>query len=120
MAKPAERAHSRAAVEAIAVIGRLIRLGRSENRMTAQELAERAGISRALLHRIERGDPSCSIGAVFEAATIVGVPLFDMGNGANVPHVSALINSHSRNRAVHSVAPQRVSRRKSSTVKDDF
>lgn len=30
------------------------------------------------MQRIERGDPRCGIGAVFEAATIVGVPLFDL------------------------------------------
>jgi len=40
-------------------------------------LASRAGISRALLRRIERGDPSCSIGVVFEVATIGGSSLFD-------------------------------------------
>jgi transcriptional regulator with XRE-family HTH domain len=45
--------------------------------MTAQELAERAGISRALLYRIERGDLRSSIGAVFEAAAVAGVPLFE-------------------------------------------
>jgi transcriptional regulator with XRE-family HTH domain len=45
--------------------------------LTAADLAARAGISRALLARIERGDPGCSIGAVFEVATICGVPLFD-------------------------------------------
>ncbi|WP_415516880.1 helix-turn-helix transcriptional regulator [Gluconobacter oxydans] len=39
------------------------------------ELAERVGISRSLLQRIERGDLTCSIGVVFEAAYIVGVPL---------------------------------------------
>jgi transcriptional regulator with XRE-family HTH domain len=41
-------------------------------------LAARAGVSRALLQRIERGDPGCSIGAVFEVASICGVPLFEM------------------------------------------
>jgi hypothetical protein len=34
-------------------------------------------ISRSLLQRIERGDPGCSIGAVFEVAAICGVPLFE-------------------------------------------
>lgn len=120
MAKPVERAHSRIALEAIAVIGRLIRLGRSEHRMTAQELAERAGISRALLYRIEHGDPSCSIGAVFEAATIVGVPLFEVGSSQGANNASSLINPHNRNRAVHSSGSLRVGRRKPATVKDDF
>ena len=55
----------------------LIREARKERRMTAQELAERAGISRGLLQRIEKGDLKCEIGVVFEAAAIVGVRLFD-------------------------------------------
>ncbi|HYJ30187.1 MAG TPA: helix-turn-helix transcriptional regulator [Allosphingosinicella sp.] len=55
----------------------MIRAGRIERKLTAEELAARAGISRALLYRIENGDPSCSIGAMFEAATIAGVPLFE-------------------------------------------
>ncbi len=45
--------------------------------MTAADLAVRAAISRSLLQRIERGDPGCSIGAVFEVAAICGVPLFE-------------------------------------------
>ena len=32
---------------------------------------------RDLAHRIEKGDPGCAIGAVFEVAAIVGVRLFD-------------------------------------------
>ena len=45
--------------------------------MTAQELADRAGISRGLLQRIEKGNLKCQIGAVFEVATLVGIKLFD-------------------------------------------
>jgi len=56
--------------------------------MTAQALSERAGISRGLLHRIERGESGCSIGAVFEAAAIVGVPLFEGERSSLVGRVS--------------------------------
>jgi transcriptional regulator with XRE-family HTH domain len=45
--------------------------------MTAADLAARAGISRSLLQRIERGDAGCAIGSVFEVATICGVALFE-------------------------------------------
>ena len=77
MAKPTDRSYSRYALEAIELLGQLVRINRIERKMTAHDLAERAGISRALLHRIERGDPGCSIGAVFECAAVVGVPLFE-------------------------------------------
>ena len=45
--------------------------------MTAEALAERAGVSRGLLHRVEAGDPGVSIGAAFELAAVLGLPLFD-------------------------------------------
>ncbi len=45
--------------------------------MTAQDLADRAGISRGLLQRIEKGNLKCQIGAVFEVASLVGLKLFD-------------------------------------------
>jgi transcriptional regulator with XRE-family HTH domain len=77
MAKPQHRAYSKYSMEALALLGQLIRAGRIERKITSEELASRAGISRALLWRIEKGDPSCAIGAVFEAAAIAGVPLFE-------------------------------------------
>ena len=47
--------------------------------MTEADLASRAGISLVLLRPIGRGDPGCSIGVVFEVATIGGLCLFDQG-----------------------------------------
>ncbi len=76
MSKPTQRATSRYALEAARLLGQLIRIGRIERKITTADLAARAGISRALLYRIERGDLGCSVGATFETAAIVGVPLF--------------------------------------------
>lgn len=58
-------------------MGLAVRRGRIERKLTIEELAERAGISRGLIQRIERGEMSCAIGAVFEVAAIVGIRLFD-------------------------------------------
>ena len=69
--------HSKYTSEAVALLGKVIRMKRIERRMTAADLAERCRISRMMLYRIERGDLRCHIGAVFEAAKIVGVPLFN-------------------------------------------
>lgn len=77
MAKPVNRAYSSYAREALVLLGNLVKEGRRARRFTAGELAERAGISRPLLRRIEAGDPGCGIGAVFEVAAIVGIPLFE-------------------------------------------
>ncbi len=71
------RTYSRYGREAVLVLGQLIRIHRIERKLSVLELAERAGISRDLMQRIEQGDMRCGIGLVFEAATIVGVPLFE-------------------------------------------
>ena len=76
MAKPVHRTHSRQNLEALNVLAQMIRVGRIDRKMSAQEMADRAGISRPLLRRIEGADPSCAIGSVFEVAVIAGVPLF--------------------------------------------
>lgn len=77
MAKLANRSYSLYAHEAVELLGVQIHTARVEYKLTATELAERAGVSRGLVHRVERGDPGCSIGAVFELAAIVGLRLFD-------------------------------------------
>lgn len=68
---------SPSAREALELLGGSIRAARLRRKWTAAELAERVGVSRPTLASIERGDPTVAIGSVFEAAAIVGVPLFD-------------------------------------------
>lgn len=75
MSKSKIRTYSRYSTEAALLLGRLIRLGRKERKMTVQEIAERAGISRGTVQRIEAGNLKCEIGLIFEVATIVGVPV---------------------------------------------
>lgn len=76
MAKKENRTYSRYTNEALQLLARHIRATRLERSITVQDLAERAGISRDLLYRIERADPACSIGVVFEVAALLGLPLF--------------------------------------------
>lgn len=77
MPKSVPRTYSGYAEEALALMAARIRAARLERRLSTQEVAERAGISRSMLQRIEKADMKCEIGAVFEVATIVGVRLFD-------------------------------------------
>ncbi len=67
--KPAIRPYSHYSRDASVLFGQLIRRARIEQKITASELAERAGLSRGLVQQIEKGDPGCAIGAAFEAAT---------------------------------------------------
>lgn len=74
---PRQRSYSRVTRQALTMFGKLIRIGRTERGLTAQELADRAGISRTTLSSIEKGAPGPEIGIVFEVASLVGVRLFD-------------------------------------------
>ncbi len=62
--------------EAAELLGAEIRRARLARRWTVRELAERAGVSPTTLQKVERGNPSVSLGTAFDAATLVGVPLF--------------------------------------------
>ncbi len=75
---PESRAYSNYTGDALSLLGQLIKLGRQKRKWSADELAERVGISRPTLRKIEKGFPNCSIGLVFEAAYLVGIPLFDL------------------------------------------
>ena len=77
MGKRRTTSYSHYAREATELLGHLVHNARIRQKMTVTDLAERAGISRGLVHRIERGDMGCSYGAVFEVAAIVGVRLFE-------------------------------------------
>lgn len=61
---------------AMQLLGKMIRQARIDRRMTAEDLAERASISRTTLSKIEKGDMRVEVGLVFEVAHIVGVQLF--------------------------------------------
>jgi transcriptional regulator with XRE-family HTH domain len=62
--------------EAAELLGAEIKQARIARRWTVRELAERAGVSPSTLQKVERGNPNVSLGTAFDAATLVGVPLF--------------------------------------------
>jgi transcriptional regulator with XRE-family HTH domain len=86
MVRPAKRTYSLYSQEAFNLLSKLIRTARIGQKLTVQEIANRAGVSRGLVQRIEKGDPKCEIGTVFEVATIVGVTLFETDQSALQKH----------------------------------
>lgn len=56
-------------------VGRLVRDHRTAQDLTATELAERSGLSRTILARIERGEGNPSIGTLWRIARALRVPL---------------------------------------------
>jgi DNA-binding XRE family transcriptional regulator len=75
---PKPRTYSKYALEAAALLGKQLKLARKQRRWTESDLAERAGISRATVQKIEKGDMSCKLGLAFEVAALVGVELFSV------------------------------------------
>jgi len=106
------RIYSSYTLESACLMGKLIRLGRTERRQTAQDLADRAGISRGLLQRIEKGDPKCELGAVFEVAALVGVKLFDADSNVLASHIERIEDKLA-------LMPKTVQKRKKA-IDDDF
>jgi transcriptional regulator with XRE-family HTH domain len=90
MPKTVIRTYSHYTRDAIEILGGLIRSERIEQKLTAAEVSERAGISRGLLQRIEKGDPKCVIGAAFEVAALLGISLFDSDHKGLEKHKNLL------------------------------
>ncbi len=107
-----QRTYSKHTLEAATLLGEQIRLGRKLRKWTEQNLADRAGISRATLQKIEKGTTTCAIGLFFETAMLVGVNLF---NKDNFP----LTNNIEQARAKVALLPQRI-QTATRKVDDDF
>jgi len=106
------RSYSRATKQALSILGKLVKLGRVERGLTAAELAERAGITRNTLRKIEYGEPGPEIGTVFEVAVLVGVRLFEVDD-----HTLAMHNARLDEKLT--LLPKRV-RPSKQEVDDDF
>ncbi len=107
-----QRAYSKYAKEAVFLLGQQIKLGRKNRRWSEQNLASRAGISRATLQKIEAGEMSPSIGLVFEVAALVGVPLFEQDS-------RSLSASIELTQSKIALLPKRIKNR-TKAVDDDF
>jgi transcriptional regulator with XRE-family HTH domain len=105
------RALSPPALEAAKLLGAAVRLGRRERRWTVAELAERVGVSEATMLKVEHGDPGVRLGIAFEAAALVGVPLFDEDRSRRALEAGRIDDRLA-------VLPQRV--RRPREVDDDF
>ncbi|MFN0047406.1 MAG: helix-turn-helix transcriptional regulator [Sphingorhabdus sp.] len=110
--KARTRTYSRVTREALIMMGGLIRLTRKQLKISEADLSERIGIARSTLQMIEKGDPKVEIGLVFEAAVLVGVPLF-------VDEPSRLASEIARIHDRLALLPQSV-RRSRIEVSDDF
>lgn len=54
-------------------IGENIKLARKRRKLATEQVAERAGIHRATLHRVEKGDPTVAIGIYFNVLKVLNL-----------------------------------------------
>ena len=64
---------ARAAADQLIALGQQIRTHRKALRVSATAAAEAAGMSRVTLHRIEKGEPSVTMGAYLNALAALGL-----------------------------------------------
>lgn len=107
-----QRTYSKYAQDAVVLMGEQIKLARKQRRWSEKNLADRVGISRATLQKIENGEMGCAVGLVFEAAALVGVKLFEPDNVPLSIHIE-------RTRDKIALLPQRIKATKKA-VRDDF
>jgi len=54
-------------------LGENLKLARLRRRLSAELVAQRAGISRATLHKIEKGEPTVAMGSYFMVLNVLGL-----------------------------------------------
>lgn len=97
---------------ALAHFAALLRVRRKEKGLTLDELADRLGASTPTVRKMLGGAPTVAIGTYFEAAHILGVPLFD-------PDSDRFAATASRTAEIDSLLPKRIVNREEE-VDDDF
>lgn len=107
-----KRSYARYTIAAVTLLGTLIQLERKSRRMTAQDMADRLGVDRGTLQRLEQGDPKVELGLAFEACAILNIPLFE----EDAPGLTMRLDEASKRQAL---LPSRV-RPKKLSVSDDF
>jgi transcriptional regulator with XRE-family HTH domain len=107
-----KRSYARYTIAAVKLLGTLVQIERKSRRMTAQHLADRLGVDRSTLQRLEQGDPKVELGLAFEACALLNIPLFE----ENAKGLSMRLDEMGKRLAL---LPNRV-RPKQLSTSDDF
>jgi transcriptional regulator with XRE-family HTH domain len=97
---------------ALAHFSTILRVRRKEKRITLNELADRLGVTAPTVRRLLDGSPGVAIGTYFEAAYVLGIPLFN-------PERRRFEADAGRVQEMDALLPMRV-RPKKIVIDDDF
>ncbi|MFE3545409.1 helix-turn-helix transcriptional regulator [Nocardia sp. NPDC059177] len=106
--------HRPVVTDALVVLGQLVRQARATRGWTAEELARRADVSPATISKIEAGAAGTAVGTVFNVADLVGVPIFGIGDRAELARRRRL------GEETLALLPARVYHPRTSEPDDDF
>lgn len=112
MDKASLSTYSNHTLRAVALLAAMIKAARKQRNMSQATLAERLGVSLLTVRSIEKGSLKVAVGTVFEAATILGIPLL----AENQRELDQMSKSLA---AITTILPQR-SGRKTVMADDDF
>lgn len=104
---------SRPTKDALTILAAMIRAARIQRGMSAAKLAERIGVSRGAIQRLEAAEPGTSIGTAFEAAIVLGIPLFDVA-------ADDLATLRKQKQDVNALLPQRAFLASHGDIDNDF
>ncbi|MBK5965999.1 transcriptional regulator [Thiocystis minor] len=99
---------------ALRLLGGLIEEGRLRKGWSREQLAERVGVGVLTIRRVIQGEPGVAIGTYFEAATLVGIPLFGL------EPIGALERELIRQQEKLQLLPARIRRPNLDRLDDDF
>jgi len=102
--------------ESLKELGELIACARKEKRWTQEELAQRIGVNRMTVVRIEKGAPEVATGWYLTAAWLLGLPILTwqaIGEGRSDTVVGDLLTKFKKS------LPRTVRRRKKA-IDNDF
>lgn len=102
------------AEDAARILGMQIRFAREEKRLTGQQLADMAGVSRRTVSQIENADPGVAIGSVLTVASVAGVALYDIPDKESLNRVRSTLDH------ALTLIPSNVTNRKEPGVSTDF
>ena len=85
-----EETISLAVREALKETGALVAAARREKKMTQDQLANRIGVKRDTVARLERGAPGVSVGWVLTAAWVLGLPILRSSDFASARPTTAV------------------------------
>jgi len=97
-------------------LGMLIKIGRKEKQFAQTELAERVGVGRMTVVRMENGAPEVAIGYYLTAAWILGLPILSWSDFASI-RVNSSVAAYLEKIREH--LPERV-RTKRGEIDNDF